>query len=453
MSTLTGEQESQLLESEEELYTYFQPFAKPALKQRIGIECEFFGVRRQTGEALPYSGPQGIEAILSRLAAEFHYESLFEGGHVIALSRDETWITLEPGAQVELSAPPVRSVVEIDRQLQTFKKELEKMGKYFPHVAWLSVGIHPFSSTDEISWVPKQRYRLMAKYLPQKGALAHEMMKRTATNQVNFDFTDETNAFDQFRMVLGISSVVSALFSHSAISDGKPNGFFTRRAYVWQKTDPDRCGLLVDFIREGKNFRDYVEYLLEMPMIFIVRGETWIPMGGISFRKFIKEGKQGYRATRGDFEVHLSTAFPEARFKHYLEIRNVDAQRFSLIPSVVSFWKGIVYDEEIRKKVWNLVRDFTPSERLKLYRDVPKKGLKARLGKTPVSELARELLKLSRQGLSRQEALSGPGEGLYLERIQEEILKPQRTPAETLLERWRQLKRPKIEGLISYLEI
>ena len=256
------------------------------------------------------------------------------------------------------------------------------------------------------------------------------------TNQVSFDFQDESSAFDQFRVIMGISSIASALFAHSPISLGKPNGFLTRRVYVWQDTDPDRSGLLLDFLNGGRSFRDYVEYLLEMPMIFIVRGPKWIAMDGVSFRKFLREGKDAFRATWGDFELHLSTAFPEARFKQYLEIRGVDAQPFGLIPCVSAFWKGIVYDEEIRKKVWDVVSPFTPAERLEFHRQVPQKGLKAFLGKTPALELAREITRLSKEGLRRQTGSAGTDESFYLERLEDEILKPGRTPAETLLERW-----------------
>ncbi len=436
MSTLTGEQESRLLESEVELYAYFQRFAKTSQERRVGIECEFFGVDRDSGEALAYSGPCGIEAILRRLAETFCYEPVLEDGHVIALKRQDTWITLEPGAQVELSAPPVRTIYEIEEQLANFRFELREMEAEFPGIAWLSVGSHPFSPVDRIEWVPKKRYSLMAQYLGSRGRLAHEMMKATATNQVSFDFQDESSALDQFRVIMGISSITSALFAHSPISLGKPNGFLTRRVYVWQDTDPDRSGLLPDFLNGGRSFRDYVEYLLEMPMIFIVRGQKWVAMEGLSFRKFLCEGKGVFRATWGDFELHLSTVFPEVRFKQYLEIRGVDAQPFQLIPSVSAFWKGIVYDEEIRKKVWGLVAPFTPTERLEFHRQVPQKGLKAFLGKTPALELAREITRLSKEGLKRQAGSAGVDESFYLERLEDEILKPGQTPAETLLERW-----------------
>ena len=453
MSTLTGEQESRPLESEEELFSFFQQFAKPKNEQRVGIECEFFGIERETGRALPYLGPQGIEAILCRLAAAFHYEPVLEAGHVIALRQGENWVTLEPGGQVELSAPPVKTVFEIEKQIQVFTQQLKETQSYFPGITWISVGLHPFSSSNEIPWVPKRRYEIMANYFKSKGPLAHEMMKETATNQLNFDFSDETGALAEFRVALGISSIVSALFSNSSFSEGKPNGFLARRVQIWSQTDPNRTGLLLPFVKEGRSFRDYVEYLLEMPMIFIIRQEKWIPMEGISFREFLKRGKGSFKAASADFELHLSTAFPEARFKHCLEIRGMDAQRLPLIPAVAAFWKGILYDDEARERAWGLVRDFSDPDRLKLHQSVPQEGLGARLGKVPVMALAEELVHLSAKGLERQSAGGEAGEAVYLKRIEEEILKPRRTPAETLIEKWEGEFHKDPHRLIRYLEI
>lgn len=475
MSTLAGEQESRVLASEEELYGYFQKFSKPAARQRVGIECEFFGIERQTGKALLYFGPRGIEAILCRLAAAFHYEPVLEEGHVIALRKGENWVTLEPGGQVELSAPPVATIFEVEKQIQSFAGELREMEKYFPGIAWLSVGIHPFSSLQDTPWVPKQRYEIMKEYLGRRGRLAHEMMKLTATNQANFDYPDEATALAQFRVVHGVTSFVSAVFAHSSFSAGRPNGYWDRRLAIWNETDAERCGVLTEFLKEGKTFRDYVEYVLRMPLMFVVRGGKWVPMEGIPFREFVKKGRGEFRATLADFELHLSTAFPEARFKQYLEVRGVDAQRLPLIPAVAAFWKGVLYDAEVREETWKLVRNFPLKDRLALHRAIPKEGLKAKIGSSSVCEIVQQLFRLSCKGLGKQAKrgqvadakaasqpvpfLSGPAgkeevsECLYLERIEEEIIAPCRSPAETLLEKWEGEFQRNPQRLVDYLEV
>lgn len=436
MSTLLGQSDSRILNSEEDLAGYFHAYIKSPQNRRIGLEAEFFAVDVDTGRALPYEGALSIHSILKELKSRFRYEAILESGNIIALKRGEWIISLEPGGQMELSAPPVANVFEIEKQLKCFFHELLSLNDRFPRAAWLAVGMQPFSSLEEITWVPKRRYQIMAEYLKTRGTLSHEMMKRTASNQVCLDYTSEENAMAGLRATLGLTSIVSALFAHSPFSDGRPNGFLTRRLDVWNHTGPDRSGLVAPFTRPGLTFRDYLDYLLEMPLMFIVRGEEWIPAQDLSFRRFIREGHLQQKATVADFELHLSTAFPEARIKQYLEIRGADCQRPDLIPSLAAFWKGILYEDETREKAWQLVAFASEEERIQLHQAVPREGLKARLGGKPILPIARELVDLSCASLARQPISEEKSECLYLERLRREVLLPEKSPAETLLSRW-----------------
>ncbi len=438
MSTLLGQSDSRILNSEEDLASYFQGFSKPLQKVRIGLEAEFFAVERQTGRALPYEGALSVHAILKELKARFAYEPVLESGNIIALKRGEWIISLEPGGQMELSAPPVANVFEIEKQLKRFFGELLSLNDRFPEAAWLAVGMQPFTALDEITWVPKKRYQLMKDYLGTRGTMSHEMMKRTATNQICLDYTSEENAMAGLRLTLGITSIVSAMFAHSPFSDGRPNGFLTRRLDIWNHTSPERAGLIVQFTRPGMAFRDYLEYLLEMPLMFIVRRDQWIPVQDFNFRRFIGKGYLGHKATIADFDLHLSTAFPEVRLKQYLEIRGADCQRPDLIPALAAFWKGILYDNTAREKAWQLVAFASEEERLALHQSVPRQGLKAKLGGQPVMPIARELVDIACASLAQQNAKPAmPSECIYLERLMNEIIIPEKSPAETLLEKWK----------------
>ena len=86
MSTFTGVEESRPIASEEELYPFFQQFAKPSSERRLGIECEFFGIERETGKGLPYLGPRGIEAILCRMAAACFFLNFADVARVLRLA-------------------------------------------------------------------------------------------------------------------------------------------------------------------------------------------------------------------------------------------------------------------------------------------------------------------------------------------------------------------------------
>ena len=452
MSTFLGQKPSKVLHSEEDLTHYFEAFAKPAAAAKVGIEVELFAVHQDTGHALPYEGPLSIHAILKQLAGGFGYEPIFEEGRIIALKRADHWVTLEPGGQVELSAPPAWDIFEVELQVEAFLEELRQVRRQMPGLAWLATGMQPFSALEDITWVPKQRYAIMADHMNERGSQSHEMMKRTATNQVNLDYVNEEQAMASMRVVLGITSIVSAMFANSCFSEGVPNGFRTRRLDIWNHTDPDRTGLLATFVRKGTKFQHYIDYLLDMPMMFIVRDNQWIRMNGLSFRHFIRDGFEGAQATLSDFELHLSTAFPEARFKQYLEIRGADGQKPSLIPAVPAFWKGILYDEGTREAAWALVADIAPEDRLRLHHEVPKLGLSAQLAGRPILGIAEQLVALASGGLAKQApAKKGRNESLFLKRIEDQILRPGKSPADKLLAAWQPSfqndPRPLIESL------
>lgn len=453
MSTLLGGQHHELLKSEADLAGYFERHSKPLANHRVGLEAELIGINPHTGKALPYEGEQGVRSILNALAKNFGYEPVEDHGSIIALTRKDTIIGLEPGGQIELSAPPVADIFIIEKQLKDFLAELREIEKQFSNVKWLAYGIQPFSPLDEISLVPKKRYAVLADYLKTRGPLSHHMMKRTATNQVNLDYANETDAMEKIRTTLGISSIISAMFAHASFSEGELNGFASYRLEIWNHTAPERSGLIPEFMEPHKKFKDYMDYCLNMPMIFIVRGEEWIPMKGKRFRDFILQGHEGYQATLGDFELHLSTAFPEARFKQYLEVRGTDCQRPELIPALAAFWKGILYDAESRKQAWDLVSFASADDRLRLHGAMPREGLKASLAGKPILPLAKELVDIACRGLGRQQVAGRKDECVFLDQIREMILKPGKSPGEMLIEKWNGELQQNPEKLIQYLGI
>ena len=451
--TTQVQEKTQVLSSEKDLERYFHNFAKPVNAKQVGIEAEFFGVFKKTGQALPYTGPFGIQEILKRMAAQFAYQPILESGNIIGLQRADSSVSLEPGGQVELSAPPVHDIFDVQKQVQKFISELKLIARALPEIAFLAVGMQPFSALEEISWVPKTRYAHMAEYFKGRGALSHHMMKRTATNQVNLDYTSEDDAMCMLRTALGITSIVSAMFANSSFAEGRPNGYKTYRMEIWKHTDPSRAGLLPKFFEKGRHFSDYLEYMLDMPFIFIVRSGKWTPLPGLTFRQFLKAGYQGAKATLGDFELHLSTAFPEVRIKQYVEVRGVDCQSPDLIPSVAAFWKGILYDAEIREKTWALVADVTVEERLELHKQIPQHGLEAKLGNRAILPIAEKLLDLACASLSRQREMGSPSECIFLEAIRDKIIRPGKTPADVQLEKWRGEWGGDSHKLIDYLSI
>ena len=131
--------------------------------------------------------------------------------------------------------------------------------------------MQPVSRIEEIEWVPKKRYRIMAPYMPKVGTLGQRMMKQTATVQANIDFLDEKDAMAKFRTGMGLAPIFIAMFANSPICDGQLNGYRSFREHIWTDTDKSRSGMLKFAFSPDVSFAHYVEYALDVPMYFIIR--------------------------------------------------------------------------------------------------------------------------------------------------------------------------------------
>jgi glutamate--cysteine ligase len=384
----------------DDLVEYFRGGAKPVSAFRVGVEQEKIAVRAD-GMPVPYEGRTGIAALLAGLAAR-DFSEYREDGHTIALSRDGDRITVEPGGQVELSGAALPTAAECATVLRAHVAEVRQIAARLG-IRLIGIGARPFGTIDDVSWLPKRRYGVMRTYFPAHGRqsrLAHYMMKQTATVQANFDYVDEPDALAKIRAAYGVTSIVTALYAASPISEGRPNGFKTFRAGIWLETDESRAGLLPFVFEPSFSFRDYVEWALDVPMFFVVRGGVYRPANAMTFRRFMSEGFEGETATIGDWETHLSTLFPEVRLKRYIELRGADAGPLPTALALGALWRGLLENAAAREEAWGLVAEHDFAAREALRRAVPREGMDARLGRHVVRELAVELVRLARAGLS-----------------------------------------------------
>jgi glutamate--cysteine ligase len=409
----------------DELVAHFEAGCKPAGALRVGMEHEKIGVFPD-GRALDYAT---IAELLETMAGR-GWQRIEEDGRLIALARETCGtITLEPGGQLEHSGAPWPTAAAAARDNDKHIEELLPIAAA-RGVRFLGVGFRPFGTLDDVPWMPKGRYRVMREYLPRRGARAHEMMKRTATVQANLDYVDEADAMDKLRVGLGLSPLVTALFAASPLVDGRPTGHQSHRAWCWLDTDPDRCGLLPFAFAPQARFRDYVEWALDVPMFFLYRdGEYRALPGRVPFRRFLVEGIEGERATAADWELHLSTLFPEVRLKRYVEVRQADSGPRELVRALPCLWRGVFYDLEARRAAWALVGDWSLAERLALQAETPEKGLATRVRGRPLVELAGELVRISKRGLLRQ----GADDGAAMLEPLEQIVAERRSVADRIL--------------------
>jgi glutamate--cysteine ligase len=432
------------------LIAYFGGGAKPRSEWRVGTEYEKIGVDRKTGRAARYYGPRGIEAVLRRLADRFGWIPRLEGEHVIALEGRRATITLEPGGQLELSGEACDSIHCAHEELSQHVDEIVTVADELG-LAFVGLGMQPLSTLDDIEWVPKPRYRIMAPYMAKVGTLGHRMMKQTATVQANIDFDSQRDAMAKLRLGMGLSPILTAAFANSSISEGRLNGYMSYRQHIWTDTDRDRSGLLPFVFSPDAGFEDYVEWALDVPMYFIHRDGKFIDLTGMPFREFVKHGAGGHHATMADWQLHLTTLFPETRLKTYIELRSVDSQppeRMLALPALV---KGVFYDGDCMLGAWDLVKSWSWSERLEIYDASHKEALFARIRGISLLDLARELSTIARVGLERQNVRNGRGENetIYLDALDRQLALGC-SPAHTIAQRWQTEWEERIDRLIDF---
>jgi len=392
------------VESIDQLTAYLESGCKPRDRWKIGTEHEKFVFCRTNLRPIPYDGETGIRAILEKLSIETGWDVIRERDLPIGLKGEGASVSLEPGGQFELSGAPLDTIHEtcdeVHRHLAAIEKVCEPMG-----VAFLGMGFAPTWTLDETPRMPKGRYDIMRRYMPQKGSLGLDMMHRTCTVQVNLDFASEADMAMKFKTSLALQPIATALFANSGLYEGRPSGYASYRAHIWTDTDPDRTGLLNFVFEDGFGFERYTDYMLDVPMYFLRREGGFVDAAGQSFRDFMRgalPAAPGARPTMGDWEDHLSTAFPEVRMKTFLEMRGADSGPWARICALPALWVGLLYDDDALAAAWDIAKGWTREAREQLRVDAARQGLKARVDGRSVREIALEALAVAREGLRRR---------------------------------------------------
>src|SRR5688572_28522758 len=388
-----------------DLACIFLDAEKPREQFRIGVEEEKFGVHDETGQPLGYDGDFGVRTVMEDLAERHGWERVRErpDGPLIALKRGLQSITLEPGAQFELSGAPLASLHEVLAERDEHHRELAPVSQALG-IRWLSTGFHPLARLEELPWVPKERYPVMRAYLPTRGSAAHDMMQRTATVQANFDYSSEQDAMRKLTVSLRLSPLIHALFANSPFKEGRPAPRLSERGNVWLHMDPSRSGLIPALWgRSLPTYDDYVEWALDAGMFLIWRDGQPVRNTGQTFRDFLQGGYEGHYATLSDWKLRLATLFPEVRLKSTLEVRPLDALPRDLSIAAIGVSPGLLYDDEALQQALELCRDFEHEAVTEARPELVRAGLDAPFpGHASTWELANRMLLIARGGLERR---------------------------------------------------
>jgi len=241
----------------------------PTAENQLGTEYEIICLEKSSFARLDYQGSPGIRELLEFMAETPGFRRTEEDGLLTGLKYDDFNITIEPGGQLEASFSPCRTVGELAEKLSKYLgllKEAEALG-----IIFIAAGVDPVNSFDTVPWMPKERYRIMRSYWEEKPGISLYMMKQTAAIQVSIDYNSEEDAIRKIRTLLSfrISSPASSATRRSMTvptTTPTPSG---RRSGA--RPTKSGAGFRPGAENPINSFADYVNYALNIPMIFLFR--------------------------------------------------------------------------------------------------------------------------------------------------------------------------------------
>ena len=429
------------IERYEQMAEYLASGCKPKEDWRIGTEHEKFGFCKDSLLPLPYEGERSIHAVLSALRDRHDWQELHEAGKLIGLTKDGANISLEPGGALELSGAPLETIHETCDEVNVHLKEVKGIADEIG-VGFIGLGAAPTWMHEEMPLMPKGRYKLMDAYMGKVGTMGRTMMRRTSTVQVNLDYSSEADMIQKLRVGIALQPVAVALFANSPFFEGKPNGHKSWRSRVWRDTDNARAGMIPFVFDDDFGFERWVEYALDVPMYFVYRDGKYIDALGQSFRDFL-DGKlpalPGEKPTLSDWGDHLTTAFPEARIKKYIEMRGADGGPWRRLCALPAFWVGLCYEQDSLDAAWDLVKDWDAETREALRVTASVDGLRAKVGNIDMHELSKSVLDIAHAGLAKRARPGAggmiPDETHFLNALMESV-ETKKTPADELMDHY-----------------
>jgi len=307
---------------------------------RLGFELEHFVVAGE-GVSVPYSGEGGIAQLLHELRGDYKSE-MREGAHVLGLARPGTTLTLEPGAQLEISTGPFCRVKQIEESYKRFDAEIET--RLRPRgQRLLATGYRPGMKVDDVELIPKDRYRFMDAHFQTTGACGRQMMRGSASTQVSIDYADEADALLKMRLATMLGPLLALATDNVASYEGATTPPRMTRTLIWDDVDPARCMTVAGLFDPNFSFARYARTLYNAPLVVHpLSGGGYEDCDGRSAAELYAR----QLITHAEIEHLLSMFFFDVRLKNYVEIRMADSLPIELALAYTALIKGLFYSDE-----------------------------------------------------------------------------------------------------------
>lgn len=338
----------------------------------LGIEIEHF-ILDENQRSVFYSyenDKAGVREILEELSANYKekiYEE-FEGNkNLVGLKRDDVEISIEPGAQLEVSIHYSDDIDVIESAYEKFLDEINVIlckHKY----QLLNIGYRPDACAMEVPIIPKMRYWRMDANFKTVDDMGCCMMRCSAATQVTIDFKDEEDCMKKLKIATVISPIFYFLLDNSPIFEkcyvGKkqqtPSGYQNpkrmARWQIWNNADNDRCTSLECVFENEKNAREYIDnYSEAITSLYPV----------YSPEKLSKTNQ---------IKHELSMCFFDARLKNAIEIRPADSMPKEYTFAYLHLIKALFYNEAALSNLWNVFSTTSFDDYKKAGQELQEKG-------------------------------------------------------------------------------
>lgn len=349
----------------------------PAAQARIGLEYERF-VLRADGAPVPYSGRNGVEALLGALQQLTRWSAVQEGSRLLGLrAPDGRSFSLEPGAQLEYGSRPHATVAALAAELADVDAGLAELCAA-RGLRLVAAGVHPSATPEQLERIPKARYARLEPYLRGAGELGVWMMKCTAGVQFSLDHASAADAMRKLRLALRLTPVLLAWSANSPRA-----GYASYRGHIWTRTDPARCGIPAALAAPASGLPDYVDWALDAPPVFL-----HAPAG-------LRAALDAGALTEEDWKLHLSTLYPDARLlPGRLELRCFDSVPPPLALGFAVLVRNVCERAEARAEAEALVAAASHADLLEARAEACRRGRTA----PALAKMAEALLRIAGRG-------------------------------------------------------
>ena len=389
--------------------------------KRLGIELEHILVDN-TGDPLSYSQPDGVRDVLEALSARYPNTTVHDGD-LLGVARPGMSVTIEPAAQLELSAGPFGSIDEASRVFSEFETDVHAALTPVDGRA-LTIGYDPVNRAANKELIPKARYDFMNTYLSSISPWGPRMMRGSASTQISIDYASEEDCMTKARVACVLAPLFALMCDNTPYFEGTRRPHPMMRTEIWRHCDPDRCNTVPGMLDEGFGFDAYADYILDVPAIVVLDEQGEARYDTRTFGEIYAHTPM----TRQEAEHALSMVFPDVRLKTYVEIRPADAMPIPYVMAYAALVKGLFYCEDSLNALAISCAGIREGDVEDAKTALMKRGYRAFAYDRDAGEMCEELMELARRGLLQ----IAPHEKDYLKPLAE-LVRSRTTLAELAL--------------------